>query len=262
VNQEVLIALGRYTFLLEVKAETKKLQDGNLVNFDWLSIESIANCSPSEISLRKWTRELAVEQYLLLSPLVEMANVFGQLDEGQKGQEVRLVTVWDENDTTKSPDGPVCQLWLDLTYCGKKSDEVAEAMKNSLKKFGTPEPKPLRGATADSGAGTPESYAKACQRIQIWLDRALANSCGIHDLQSDFRLPVQQYIGEGKLGSRNAIQFLHTLFSLYDELNGFKGQWNKMVRAVRRKVYGTEAGEIPINLPNDLLLAIQQPLIT
>jgi hypothetical protein len=43
VNQEVLIALGRYTFLLEVKAETKKLQDGNLVNFDWLSIESIAN---------------------------------------------------------------------------------------------------------------------------------------------------------------------------------------------------------------------------
>jgi hypothetical protein len=61
------------------------------------------------------------------------------------------------------------------------------------------------------------------------------------------------------------IQFsllLHTLFSLYDELNGFKGQWNNMVRAVWCKVYGTEAGKLTINLPNDLLLAMQQPLIT
>jgi hypothetical protein len=137
VNQELLIVLGGYTFLLEGKAETKNLQ---LVNFDWLSIESITNCSPSEISLRNRTRELAVEQYLLFSPLVEMANVFGQLDGRQKGQEVRLVTVWDRGDTTKLPDGSVCQLWLDFTYCGKKSDEVSEGMKNSLKKFGTPEP--------------------------------------------------------------------------------------------------------------------------
>jgi hypothetical protein len=50
----------------------------------------------------------------------------------------------------------------------------------------------------------------------------------------------------------------HALFSLYDELNGFKGRrWNKMVRAVWRKVYGTEAGKITVNLPNDLLLAMQ-----
>jgi hypothetical protein len=73
---------------------------------------------------------------------------------------------------------------------------------------------------------------------------------------------VQQYIGESKLGSRNAIQFLDTLFSLYDELNGFKEQWNKMIRAVWRKVYGTEAGEMTINLPDDLFSAMKQPLIT
>jgi hypothetical protein len=120
----------------------------------------------------------------------------------------------------------------------------------------------LRGATAGSGASTPEPYAKACQRIQIWLDRALANSCRIHNLQSDFCLPVQRYIGEGKLGSRNAIQFQHALFSLYDELSAFKDGWNKIVRAVWRKVYGTEAGKLTINLPDDLLLAMQQPLIT
>jgi hypothetical protein len=34
-----------------------------------------------------------------------MVNVFGQRDGGQKGQEDRLVIVWDKNDTTKLPDG-------------------------------------------------------------------------------------------------------------------------------------------------------------
>jgi hypothetical protein len=48
------------------------------------------------------------------------------------------------------------QLWLDLASCRKKSDEVAKGMKNFLKKFGTPELKPLRGAPVNTGAGTPE----------------------------------------------------------------------------------------------------------
>jgi hypothetical protein len=76
--------------------------------------------------------------------------------EVRKDFEVRLVTVWDKHDKMKLPDGLVHQLWLDLTYCGKKRDTVAQSMKNSLKIFGTPEPKPLKGATADSGAGMPE----------------------------------------------------------------------------------------------------------
>jgi hypothetical protein len=51
---------------------------------------------------------------------------------------------------------------------GKKSDEVAQGMKkNSLKKFSTPEPKHLKAASADSGASTPESDAKAGDRIKI-----------------------------------------------------------------------------------------------
>lgn len=123
---------------------------------------------------------------------------------------------------------------LDLTYCGKKSEEVAQSMKNSLKKFSTrTEPKHLKAATADSGAGThEESYVKACERIKLWTDHALAESCRIHNLHSDFCLPVQQYNGQGKLGSRNAVQFLHTSSSLYDERNSCKGLWNKMSRGV------------------------------
>jgi hypothetical protein len=81
----------------------------------------------SQITLQKWTRELAaIKQYLPFHPLVDMANVLGQLDGGQKvGQDGRLVIVWDENDERKFLDGSVRQLvWLDLTYCSKKSDKV------------------------------------------------------------------------------------------------------------------------------------------
>jgi hypothetical protein len=60
--------------------------------------------------------------------MVEMANLLGQLDGGQKGQEVRLVTFWDEDDKTKSPNRLVCQLWLDLTYCvARRVTKLAKA---------------------------------------------------------------------------------------------------------------------------------------
>lgn len=125
-----------------MKADANNLQDSHLIDFNWLSLESIANCSPGKKILQNWTRELAIKQYLLFSPLVEMANIFGQSDGGQKGPEARLVTVWDEGNRRKLPNASVCQLQLDLAYRGKKSDKVAQGMKKSLKKFSTPELKP------------------------------------------------------------------------------------------------------------------------
>jgi hypothetical protein len=66
--------------------------------------------------------------------------MLGQFDDGQKGQEVRLSTMLDEDNKTKAPDGAVCQVWIGLTYCGKQIKEVAEGMKSSLQLFVTPEP--------------------------------------------------------------------------------------------------------------------------
>jgi hypothetical protein len=85
----------------------------------------------------------------------------------------------------------------------------------------------------------------------------------LHDLQSAFWPALQHFVGVGGLESRNAIQLLHTMFALYKEL---KKGWKKIVRAVWKKVRGTEA--MPDNLldsedaPKDVTQAMQEPLVT
>jgi hypothetical protein len=62
---------------------------------------------------------------------------------------------------------------------------------------------------------------------------------------------------------RNVIQLLHTMFVLYKEL---KKRWKKIVRAVWKKVRGTEV--MPDNLldladaPKSVTQAMQEPLVT
>jgi hypothetical protein len=145
---------------------------------------------------------------------MDNSNVFCQSDGGQKGQEVRLFSLLDEVDTTGFENGLICEFWADLTYTGKTSNEVAAGINHSLKKFGHPNLQ-LHGSTSDSGAGTPESYANACAKIGIWHALGMSDSCGLLDIQSVFRLSMQQSVGEGGLDARNAIQLLHTVFSLY-----------------------------------------------
>ncbi len=159
---------------------------------------------------------------------MDYSNVFCQSDGGQKGQEVRLFSILDETDKTESENGVICQFWADLTYTGKTSDEVAAGTNQSLKKFGNPN-KQINGSTSDSGAGTPESYANACVKAGIWHEQGMSDSCGAHDIQSVFRLAVVQFVGEGGLDSRNAIQLLHTVFSLYLVL---KSRWKRVVGLV------------------------------
>jgi hypothetical protein len=121
----------------------------------------------------------------------------------------------------------------------------------------------LSGLTADSGSGTPESFANACKKIEIWGEQATEDSCGLHDIQSVFRLALQQYVGDGGLEARNAIQLLRTIFSFYKEL---KGRWSKAVKAIWKKTVGDESMPIDVfnttkEIPQDLLKAMQEPPI-
>jgi hypothetical protein len=52
-NQEQLLALGRYSLLLEIQAECEGLKGGEYVNLSWLTLENAADSSPSERSLRR-----------------------------------------------------------------------------------------------------------------------------------------------------------------------------------------------------------------
>jgi hypothetical protein len=88
--QGTLIALARYTFLLEVQAQAICEKDRRkLLDFCWLNLENVASCSPSASSLTNWVTELAQEQFMIFSAKMENYNVFCQSDGGQKGREVR-----------------------------------------------------------------------------------------------------------------------------------------------------------------------------
>jgi hypothetical protein len=133
---------------------------------------------------------------------MDNVNVLCQSDGGQKGQDVRLFTLLDKADKMQSKHGVICELWANLTYTGKMSDEVAAGTNHSLKKFGHPN-KLIR---SDSGVGIPGSYANACDMIGIWHQQGMSNLCSLHDLQSVFWLAMQQFVGEGGLDAiRNAI---------------------------------------------------------
>jgi putative component of membrane protein insertase Oxa1/YidC/SpoIIIJ protein YidD len=128
MHQEILISPARFTFLLEVEAQAnceKDKESRKQIDFSWLTLHRIASCSPSASSLTNWVTELAKFQFIIFSAKMANACVFCQSCGGQKGQEVRLFTLWDENDKTQTKHGSICQFWAGLTYTGKTSVAAA-----------------------------------------------------------------------------------------------------------------------------------------
>jgi hypothetical protein len=77
---------------------------------------------------------------------------------------------------TTRQKGTTCQFWVHLTFAGKKSLEVVIGVKHLMATFVIPRTE-LSGLTADSGSGTPESFANACTKIEIWGKRATEDPC-------------------------------------------------------------------------------------
>ena len=249
INQELHDTLSRYCLLKELEYEIECHADSAEINLDWIDLEKVHKSSPGHTCLDTWVDDLAVEQLVIVhSKIRTSGNLFMQTDGGQKEQEVRLFSFWDFDDNKPR------QFWTDVSYNGKKSTEVATGTKASLKLVGH-ETKQLMGLTGDSGQGTPESTAKALQKGGIWNARAMEDSCGLHDLQSVFRLPIEHYIGDGGLENNNAIQYIHTVFSFFKEV---KTRWADMVKVTWVRLNpGTE-----IPTAADILRALQEPLIT
>jgi hypothetical protein len=82
-NQEQLLAFGRYSLLLKMKAECEYFEGREFVEFSWLTLENATNSSPPS---RCWVLDLAIGNYLIHSYLVEKAPIFALSDGGQKGQ--------------------------------------------------------------------------------------------------------------------------------------------------------------------------------
>ena len=240
-NIELIGSLSRYILLSDANVNSKS-------NYDWITVQSISASTPSSSVMEKWVGELAVRQVIVARhKLSDDVKAYIQTDGGHKGQEVRLLSYYDLSLNK------ISTMWLGLTYCGKTSNQVAAGIKLSLDLFRR-DNSMLEGATVDSGGGTPESFGVSCKQLNICMTEASFESCALHDLQSVFRLAMQHCIGEGGLTNSNAVQFLHTLFSLFDDNRSI---WKVMVHEMYGSTYNAE--DI---IPKELLVALQEPLYT
>jgi hypothetical protein len=140
-----------------------------------INMQNTANSSPSATSLTNWVTKLVRDQYMIFSQKIEHSTTFCQSDGGQKRQEARIFTTFDEQDKSKGKDGSVCSFLADLTYTGKSSDNIAAGMNQLLKKFGHPDNQ-VSGTTSNLGAGMPKSFAKSCEQLTIWYVRGMIDS--------------------------------------------------------------------------------------
>ena len=170
---------------------------------------------------------------------------FLQSDGGHLGQEVQLLSFYDSNKDK------IVQIWVGLKYTGKKSEEVALEMNYSLALF-CPGGK-IDGSTSNSGQGTPKSFGEACKILKLYCVHAMDHSCGLHDCQSVIHLAIQYCIGVGGFDNENAIQFLHTLYSMFLQN---KSYWLELTTKFYRQIEGDNV------IQKDLRTAMQEPLIT
>jgi len=144
---------------------------------------------------------------------------------------------------------------LGIEVAGKKAEEIAEGISHSLTSLGLLD-LILAGITSDSGAGSPECSYNALVRINRASPHGTADSCGLHDMKSIFRLPVKQFIGVGGLDKRDAIQCIHVVYDMFKCFRTLKGNWSDSVKVIWEDL------NPGIEVPKKLILSIQEPLIT
>ena len=74
----------------------------------WLSLESVANYSPSGASTDTYVKELAILQCLVYRDKLSGKTDYVQTDGGYKGQEITMLTYYD------SVSNIIEQIFLDL----------------------------------------------------------------------------------------------------------------------------------------------------
>jgi hypothetical protein len=260
-TQEILSAISRHAFFLEIEAILKDDGSFNPSRYRWLfDFKNVLNTNPTRTSIDNWVVELAQMQAVIAADffLNRASSIFLQCDGGHDGKEVKMLTGWDPNDKTDTPGGSVRQVLLDVDAAGKKAVKLAEGIDASLCKVGITRDcgKRLDGLVVDSGAGTPESLQRALVDIDRMTAEGFDDSCGLHDCQSIFRLAIQHYIGDGGLGKRNAVQCNHAVYDMFARFSEYMGYWRDFVT----KLYNQE--HPGVEAPNELITHILEPIIT
>lgn len=213
------------------------------------SIDQAICISPSRTSLENYVLELAVDQTLIVSMEIQVADaVYLASDGGQDGACITKISFWNK-DKLK-------EYLLDVSSKGKTSLDIGTGTIASFQKLRPPEDFQLLGATTDSGGGgTLESGSAVLQDGGLAVDDEgfLVCSCTLHNLQLCLVVPTKMFIGEGGIDTRTSLQLFHSIYYLQSSLGSImkdflKHAWFKMHPHEQ--------------VPRELLLTIQEPLPT
>jgi len=213
------------------------------------SIAEAINISPSRTSLENYVADLAVDQTLVAAEEIKRApTVYLGSDVGQKGACITKLFYWC--------DGAPKEYMLDANSKGKSSEDIGNGTIASVKKIRMDRQFWLFGVTTDSGGGgTLESGASVLQDGELAADDAgfLINSCTLHNLNLCLVTPTKEYLGEGGVDVRTALQLYHSIYYLQDLIGDllkeyFKLSWDKL------------NPDVPF--PNELQVSLQEPVMT
>jgi hypothetical protein len=111
MHQEQITALARMSLLLEVRAVAEDKSSWLGADFAWLTLENVANSSPSSSALTNWVIALAQDQYMIfLQKMLGATLPIRWRAKGARG--------WTLHKT-ETPDGTSCQFWADITFAGR-----------------------------------------------------------------------------------------------------------------------------------------------
>ena len=156
--------MSRYTLLYDIQAHSR-------YKHDFITLCNIHKISPCESTIDNYVPRLAAMQVITTRLSVPpTAKLFVQTDGGHQGQEVRLLSYYNQRKNK------IEVVWLGLTYCGKDSSAVARGLRQSLVLWFDYN-RLIAGTTGDSGSGTPESLGKTCSEIEITEPLSQDHSC-------------------------------------------------------------------------------------
>jgi hypothetical protein len=129
----MLIAISRFTFLLEVQAKLDPLYHDAMVGI--VDFQDILDTSPASRTLDGWVDDLAADQAMIASyEIAKAKTVFVQADGAPDGSQPKVFTWWDADDKSKTPDGSIRQFFAGIETTGKKAADIAEGIDHTLTK--------------------------------------------------------------------------------------------------------------------------------
>ena len=200
-----------------------------VIDDESLDVEAICLNSAKDSCVGNYILDLASELTLHeRAKLLDDKNsvAFLGIDKGPSGDFVKIVSQY--NHKTEKVEIFI----LDNEKSGGTNVEAAHSIKFSVDRFELGDDFTFGGFTADSGGGgTRAGLMYYLKPMHIVEEDGLIGTCSLHCLQLLLANPTLKYIGKGGIEERNALQLLHAIFDLQENLG--VDQWRKILEHVQ-----------------------------